>query len=108
MEKSVFQAVECKGRILIFRNKNGTKDQLVSSLLDTLDGYGPKGTCTRRQAQQCVNYWYDLHCNGHYDRLYSNYGVKPLLATISQPEEKTNKKTEEETEEKTVTSQTKM
>jgi hypothetical protein len=30
------------------------------------------------------------------------------LATISQPEEKTNNKTEEETEEKTVTLQTKM
>jgi hypothetical protein len=50
MKKSLFQAVERAGGILVFCNKNGTKDQLVSSLLDTLDGYGPKGTCTRRQA----------------------------------------------------------
>ena len=100
MKKYLFQAVERAGEILVFCNKNSTKDQPVNSLLDTLDRYGLKGRCTWGQAQQCVNYWYDLHYNGHYDRLYSNYGVKPLLATISQPEEKTHKKIEEETEEK--------
>ena len=108
MKKSLFQAIEKNGGILNYRNKSGTREQLLCDLLDTLDGYGQKGTKPRRQATQCCNYWYKLYCNNEYDALYEKFGVKPLVTTIDRLK-KTNKKTEEveteeETEEKTVAS----
>jgi hypothetical protein len=44
MKKSLFQAIEKNGGILNYRNKSGTREQLLCDLLDTLDGYGQKGT----------------------------------------------------------------
>ena len=106
MKKSLFQAIEKNGGILKYRNKSGTREQLLCDLLDTLDGYGPKGTKPRRQATQCCNYWYSKYCNNEYDALYKKFDIQPLVTTIDRLE-KTNKKTEEEeteeeTEEKTV------
>ena len=59
MKKSLFQAIEKNGGILNYRNKSGTREQLLCDLLDSLDGYGQKGTKPRRQATQCCNYWYN-------------------------------------------------
>ena len=104
MKKSLFGAIEKEGGILNFHNKNGAKEQPLSNLLDTLDGYGPKGTKPRRQATQCCNYWYSKYCNNEYDALYKKFDIQPLVTTIDRLK-KTNKKTEEteeETEEKTV------
>ena len=106
MKKSLFGAIEKKGGILNFRNKNGAKEQPLSNLLDTLDGYGQKGTKPRRQATQCCNYWYSKYCCNEYDALYKKFDIQPLVTTIDRLK-KTNKKTEEEeteeeTEEKTV------
>ena len=106
MKKSLFQAIEKNGGILNYRNKSGTREQLLCDLLDTLDGYGQKGTKPRRQATQCCNYWYKLYCNNEYDTLYKKFDIQPLVTTIDRLK-KTNKKTEEteeETEEKTVAS----
>ena len=108
MKKSLFQAIEKNGGILKYRNKSGTREQLLCDLLDTLDGYGQKGTKPRRQATQCCNYWYKLYCNNEYDTLYKKFDIQPLVTTIDRLK-KTNKKTEEEeteeeTEEKTVAS----
>ena len=102
MKKSLFQAIEKNGGILNYRNKSGTREQLLCDLLDTLDGYGQKGTKPRRQATQCCNYWYKLYCNNEYDTLYKKFDIQPLVTTIDRLK-KTNKKTEE-TEEKTVAS----
>ena len=95
MKKSLFQAIEKNGGILKYRNKSGTREQLLCDLLDTLDGYGPKGTKPRRQATQCCNYWYSKYCNNEYDALYKKFDIQPLVTTIDRLE-KTNKKTEEE------------
>ena len=107
MKKSLFQAIEKNGGILNYRNKSGTREQLLCDLLDTLDGYGQKGTKPRRQATQCCNYWYKLYCNNEYDTLYKKFDIQPIVTTIDRLK-KTNKKTEveteEETEEKTVAS----
>ena len=106
MKKSLFGAIEKEGGILNFHNKNGAKEQPLSNLLDTLDGYGPKGTIPRRQALVLCNSWHRMYCsNKHqYDALYEKFDVKPIVTTIDRLK-KTNKKTEEteeETEEKTV------
>ena len=102
MKKSLFQAIEKNGGILKYRNKSGTREQLLCDLLDTLDGYGQKGTKPRRQATQCCNYWYSKYCCNEYDALYKKFDIQPLVTTIDRLK-KTNKKTEEEeTEEKTV------
>ena len=108
MKKSLFGAIEKEGGILNFHNRNGAKEQPISNLLDTLEGYGPKGTIPRRQAQQVCNYWYGIYCKDkhQYDALYEKFEVKPIVTTIDRLK-KTNKKTEEteeETEEKTVAS----
>ena len=106
MKKSLFGAIEKEGGILNFHNKNGAKEQPLSNLLDTLDGYGRKGTIPRRQALLLCNSWHRMYCNNkhQYDALYEKFGVKPIVTTIDRLK-KTNKKTEEteeETEEKTV------
>ena len=106
MKKSLFQAIEKNGGILKYRNKSGTREQLLCDLLDTLDGYGPKGTIPQRQALLLCNSWHRMYCNNkhQYDALYEKFDVKPIVTTIDRLK-KTNKKTEEteeETEEKTV------
>ena len=104
MKKSLFQAIEKNGGILKYRNKSGTREQLLCDLLDTLDGYGQKGTKPRRQATQCCNYWYKLYCNNEYDTLYKKFDIQPLVTTIDRLKKTNKEETEEETEEKTVAS----
>ena len=104
MKKSLFQAIEKNGGILNYRNKSGTREQLLCDLLDTLDGYGQKGTKPRRQATQCCNYWYKLYCNNEYDTLYKKFDIQPLVTTIDRLKKTNKEETEEETEEKTVAS----
>ena len=104
MKKSLFQAIEKNGGILKYRNKSGTREQLLCDLLDTLDGYGQKGTKPRRQATQCCNYWYSKYCCNEYDALYKKFDIQPLVTTIDRLKKTNKEETEEETEEKTVAS----
>ena len=60
LQHDLFHKIKDSGGLTHYINTGGKKKQKLAALLDTIPGFGARGSRQRSQAKRCVRYWYSL------------------------------------------------
>jgi hypothetical protein len=86
-QKTLLQQIELGGGLDYFRNKEDQKVQLLRPVLEKFPHlFGERGDTRRRQATDCVKYWYNnFYRENRYKELLSGFDVPCSLASSKIP-----------------------
>ena len=82
LQKQLLQKIEETGGFLEYSNNSGQKERKLALLLDSIPGFGKRGTIQRQQAKSCFEYWRKLlNDPENSKKLYVRFGIDPSISS---------------------------